>query len=192
MRLGGLGFFSSSFARKLVLSMAAARSSSSALSTVAASPASPWKPAWSAVRGVFVGSGIQGMQTPEVRDAIMRLAGEGRKQRANGGGDVGAVEVVYLGTATYDDATAREKQTQTLIAAGASVKELAVAGDVGGAGQLSKVRSSPALFSCDTPQCSFLLLSSILNTSPAAKELFALPRPPHLLPVSSSSSQSTH
>lgn len=70
------------------------------------------------LKGVFVGSGLEGMCKPAVVAEILRLTAKPDPQ------------VVYLGTATYDSPVARETQTRPLIDAGAQVTPLDVAWDV--------------------------------------------------------------
>ena len=57
--------------------------------------------------------------------------------------------MVYLGTATYDAEGPRDAQTQPLRDAGASVRELAVAGDVGGGQQLQRAEAAAMLGRAD-------------------------------------------
>lgn len=68
------------------------------------------------LKGVFVGSGSDGMQAPEVADAIIRLT---RKEASE-------VKVSYLGTATYDLEGPRMNQTKQFLSRGCSVSNIAV------------------------------------------------------------------
>ena len=72
----------------------------------------------SVLKGVFVGSGSDGMQTNEVAEAILRLTGKAA--------DPSAVVVSYLGTATYDLEGPRTNQTKQFVARGCTVNNLAV------------------------------------------------------------------
>ena len=67
------------------------------------------------LRGVFVGSGSEGMQAQAVCDAILRLTGKR---------DASDVSVCYLGTATYDAEAPRRLQTMRLAEAGAAIHAL--------------------------------------------------------------------
>jgi dipeptidase E len=77
---------------------------------------------WRAVRGVFAGSGQDAMRNPAVRDRVLELVATARAARGVPQGD--KVLVVYLGTATYDLAEARERQTVRFVEAGCVVQAL--------------------------------------------------------------------
>ena len=72
------------------------------------------------VRGVFVGSGSDGLNVPAVRDAILALVV--RKP-----GVVQVPRVLYLGTATYDEAGPRERQTVRFAEAGCEISHIDLA-----------------------------------------------------------------
>lgn len=111
------------------------------MASVASSTAS-----FASFRGVFVGSGSDGMGTPGVVAAVMKLASNEEGKGIISGG---SVHVVYLGTATYDDEAAMIKQTEKLTAAGATVSNLAVAWDVGGSGEMQRADAEALLASAD-------------------------------------------
>lgn len=69
------------------------------------------------LRGVFAGAGSDGLNEATVVDAILSLVPKPPAE----------VRVLYLGTATYDHATPRERQTRRLAAAGCVVVPLDVA-----------------------------------------------------------------
>lgn len=73
------------------------------------------------LKGVFVGSGSEGLQQPEVVTEILSLAGTAPTE----------LNVLYIGTPTYEKAQSRENQTKLLAAAGCSVTHLktTLAGD---------------------------------------------------------------
>ena len=70
------------------------------------------------LKGVFVGSGSDGMNHPEIANAVLSLTG---KQT-----DMNDIHVLYLGTATYDLPGPRERQTQRFREAGCVVSSLDV------------------------------------------------------------------
>lgn len=67
------------------------------------------------LRGCFVGSGSSGMQSPVIAAAIMELVPPKYREKPN---------VLYIGTATYDIAESRRKQTKALEAAGCTIDDL--------------------------------------------------------------------
>lgn len=71
----------------------------------------------SVLKGVFVGSGSDGMQANEVAEAILRLTGKA---------DPKEVVVSYLGTATYDLEGPRVNQTKQFVVRGCVVNNLVV------------------------------------------------------------------
>ncbi|KAG7368602.1 peptidase S51 dipeptidase E family protein [Nitzschia inconspicua] len=75
------------------------------------------------LKGVFVGSGSEGMADPRVADAILNLLQE--DDDSNGKSPT----VLYLGTATYDLPLFRAKQTQCLQDRGCIITSLDVAFD---------------------------------------------------------------
>ena len=73
------------------------------------------------LRGVFVGSGSEGMADPRVADAILDLWKQDHKETST------SPTVLYLGTATYDLSLFRTKQTKCLEDLGCAVTSLNVA-----------------------------------------------------------------
>ncbi|KAL3907120.1 MAG: hypothetical protein SGILL_008999, partial [Bacillariaceae sp.] len=95
------------------------------------------------LRGVFVGSGSDGMADPRIADAILDLW----KQDNTHGEDISPT-VLYLGTATCDLPMFRAKQTQCLADRGCRVTSLNVAFDNKDAGD-SKEEASEKLQTAD-------------------------------------------
>eukprot|EP00277_Geminigera_cryophila_P044298 CAMPEP_0173074066 /NCGR_PEP_ID=MMETSP1102-20130122/10788_1 /TAXON_ID=49646 /ORGANISM="Geminigera sp., Strain Caron Lab Isolate" /LENGTH=324 /DNA_ID=CAMNT_0013943049 /DNA_START=278 /DNA_END=1252 /DNA_ORIENTATION=+ len=79
------------------------------------------------LKGLFVGSGSDGLQQDQISCAILSLTG---KQPTN-------VNVLYLGTATYDLPGPRERQTLRFIEAGCCASALEVVNTAPGPLQLS-------------------------------------------------------
>jgi len=79
------------------------------------------------LKGLFVGSGSDGLQQDQISCAILSLTG---KQPTN-------VNILYLGTATYDLPGPRERQTLRFIEAGCCVSALEVVNTAPGPLQLS-------------------------------------------------------
>ena len=76
------------------------------------------------LRGVFVGSGSDGMSDPRMADAILEMAapsGDENKKSST------ATNVLYLGTATYDLPMFRTRQTQCFADRGCKITSLDVA-----------------------------------------------------------------
>ena len=71
------------------------------------------------LRGVFVGSGSDGMSDPRIANAILNLS---KKQSKS--------NILYIGTATYDLPQFKQKQVQRFVDKGCSISSLNVAFDV--------------------------------------------------------------
>lgn len=74
-------------------------------------------PLYSHIKGAFGGSGSAAMSRPEIQQRILRMVGKS---------PLSDILVVYLGTATYDDARAQSLQTATFVAQGARVVPLPI------------------------------------------------------------------
>ena len=79
---------------------------------------SPFVSPTSLLKGVFVGSGSDGMNHPEIANAVLSLTEKETKPND--------IHVLYLGTATYDLPGPRERQTQRFREAGCVVTSLDV------------------------------------------------------------------
>jgi peptidase E len=77
-------------------------------------------PYLSVLRGVFVGSGSEGMQQAEIAQSILSLALRDSVKAASD------LSVVYLGTATYDAPGPKAAQTSLLAAAGCKISDLVI------------------------------------------------------------------
>ena len=66
------------------------------------------------MRGVFAGAGSEGLQQKPIVDAIIRLTGK----------PATSVNVLYIGTATYDLTGPRENQTKLLQELGCTITDL--------------------------------------------------------------------
>ena len=71
------------------------------------------------LRGVFVGSGSDGMSQPQVSETILKLLPDKKADSS--------INVLYVGTATYDLAAFRERQTQCFVEKGCTISSLDVA-----------------------------------------------------------------
>ena len=71
------------------------------------------------LRGVFVGSGSDGMNEPAIAQVVVDLAGDSSKKSPK--------KVVYLGTATYDLPGPCQRQTEQFVLLGCQVDSLDVA-----------------------------------------------------------------
>jgi dipeptidase E len=77
------------------------------------------------LKGLFAGSGVEGLSNPLINAQILDLLPAEKKKAME------TVRVLYLGTATYDIAYFREKQTGRFVDKGCSVSSLDVAaGDI--------------------------------------------------------------
>jgi hypothetical protein len=82
------------------------------------------------MKGVFVGSGSDGMQSPAVCEAVLSLVptkNDVSTGVSSGAGAGAGVNVLYLGTATYDLPGPERNQTKAFAAAGCAVTALRVA-----------------------------------------------------------------
>ena len=84
------------------------------------------------LKGVFVGSGSDGMSDPRIATIIINLAKKSKKERRqkdngenesvdNGTDDDNKIHVVYLGTATYDIEQFAKRQTKCFADQGCTV-----------------------------------------------------------------------
>ena len=79
-----------------------------------------WKPSTVHLKGVFGGSGSDSMYDPRMSNAILDLVGKPPKD----------VNVVYIGTATYDLHQFRYRQTRRFVEQGCNVQHLRVTDEV--------------------------------------------------------------
>jgi dipeptidase E len=73
------------------------------------------------LRGLFAGSGVEGLSNPLINQQIVDLLPAEKKKSMND------VKVVYLGTATYDIAFFKDKQTGRFVDRGCQVSSLDIA-----------------------------------------------------------------
>ena len=76
------------------------------------------------LRGLFAGSGVEGLSNPLINQQILDLLPPEKKTNDNSMKDV---KVVYLGTATYDIAFFKDKQTGRFVDRGCQVTSLDIA-----------------------------------------------------------------
>jgi len=98
-------------------------SSSSSTSKEGAAVASNNNTTKKNLRGLFSGSGVEGMSNPLVIEQILDLLPPEKKHPDK----MKDVTVLYLGTATYDIAVFRDKQTRRFVDRGCTVRSLDVA-----------------------------------------------------------------
>jgi len=73
------------------------------------------------MRGLFAGSGVEGLSNPLINEQILNLLPSEKQNNLEN------VKVLYLGTATYDISLFREKQTGRFLDKGCQVSHLEVA-----------------------------------------------------------------
>jgi len=92
------------------------------------------------MRGLFAGSGVEGLSNPLINEQVLNLLPPEKRKNTED------VKVLYLGTATYDIALFREKQTRRFLDKGCEVSHLDVANsDIDIDESASAIRSADVL-----------------------------------------------
>jgi len=110
------------------------------------------------MRGLFAGSGVEGLSNPLINEQILNLLPPGKKNDE--------VNVLYLGTATYDIALFREKQTARFADRGCRVSHLDVA--------------NTAAIDIDIDECASAIRAADVLLVGGGNTLFAVDRWHHL------------